>query len=306
MQELAKRGWTNKRWTRKDGITIGGRPFDKTTLFKTLTNVVYTGRVRYKEEIHPGEHTAIVDDSLFQRVQATLHRNGRTGGSQVRNRYGALLKGILRCGSCQCSMGHTYTSKGNKHYRYYVCLNAQKRGWGTCQTKSIPAGEIERFVVEQIREIGKDAKVLAETIRQAREQAEAHVDELKSEQASLQRELRRYQTELTKLAAKGHDPRNARRLAEVQDGIGAAELRATAIRQELLAAEKQVVDECDVTEALARFDPVWDELSPKEQARVIRLLVQQVNYNAEAGEVSVTFHPEGIRTLAREKQEVAA
>ena len=48
-------------------------------------------------------------------------------------------------------------------------------------------------------------------------------------------------------------------------------------------------------------DPqVWDTLSPREQARVIRLLVEQVNYDGEKGTVSVTFHPSGIKVLADE------
>jgi hypothetical protein len=48
------------------------------------------------------------------------------------------------------------TRNGNKRYRYYVCSAAQKKGWQTCPSKSIPAGEIERFVVDQIRCVGRD------------------------------------------------------------------------------------------------------------------------------------------------------
>jgi site-specific DNA recombinase len=35
-----------------------------------------------------------------------------------------------------------------------------KRGWYTCPSKSVPAGELERFVVEHIRGIGRDPGVL--------------------------------------------------------------------------------------------------------------------------------------------------
>ena len=30
------------------------------------------------------------------------------------------------------------TKKGNKRYRYYVCQNAQSRGWHTCPSPSVP------------------------------------------------------------------------------------------------------------------------------------------------------------------------
>jgi len=63
------------------------------------------------------------------------------------------------------------------------------------------------------------------------------------------------------------------------------------------------VDEREVARALALFDPVWETLSPREQARVIRLLVQRVDYDGERQTVSVTFHPAGVKTLADELEE---
>jgi hypothetical protein len=47
----------------------------------------------------------------------------------------------------------SHTTKGNRCYRYYVCSQAQKRGWKTCPAPSVPAGEIERLVSEQIQRL---------------------------------------------------------------------------------------------------------------------------------------------------------
>jgi hypothetical protein len=111
----------------------GGKPFTKTSLHKLLTNVAYISKIKYKTEVHDGEHAAIVDADVWQRVQALLQRNGRTGGAAVRNKFGALLKGLLRCVPCDCAMTPTCSTKnGTKRYSYYVCSNAQKRGWHTC------------------------------------------------------------------------------------------------------------------------------------------------------------------------------
>ncbi len=97
IEELDRRGWVNKRWTTRKGRERGGKPFTKTSLHKLLNNVAYIGKIKYKDEVHDGEHAAIVDVDVWQRVQALLERNGRTGGAAVRNKFGALLKGILRC-----------------------------------------------------------------------------------------------------------------------------------------------------------------------------------------------------------------
>jgi site-specific DNA recombinase len=93
VQELARRGWINKRWTTRAGQESGGTPFTKTSLHRLLTNILYIGKVRYKEEIHDGEQPAIIDADTFQRVQALLLRNGRTGGAPVRKQFTAVLKG---------------------------------------------------------------------------------------------------------------------------------------------------------------------------------------------------------------------
>jgi site-specific DNA recombinase len=110
VQEIDRCGWQTKRWTTKKGQERGGKPFTKNSLFRLLTNVIYTGKVDYKGTIYNGEHNGIVDVDLWQRVQDALRRNGSTGGKEVRNKYGALLKGLLYCAPCGTGMVHTYSN----------------------------------------------------------------------------------------------------------------------------------------------------------------------------------------------------
>jgi site-specific DNA recombinase len=58
------------------------------------------------------------------------------------------------------------------------------------------------------------------------------------------------------------------------------------------------IHERDVAEALRRLDPVWDELFPVEQQRLVQLLISQVNVSK--GGIKVHLRAEGIDTLARE------
>jgi len=308
IKELDARGWTNKRWTNRKGRPAGGRPFDKHSLSTLLRNVLHTGRITYKGEVHDGEHPAIVDEEVFRRAQFLLKRNGATGGREVRNRFGAILKGLLRCAPCDSAMVHTQTVKnGTRRYRYYVCTNAQKRGWHTCPSKSIPAQEIEAFVVAQIRCIGKDTSLLAETLEETRAQATERIRDLEAEKKGLERDLARHIAEVRKLARRlGTNGTATDRMADLQDRIRAAEQRSTQVREELIGLGRQLVDEREVTRLLAVFDPVWETLAPREQVRVIRLLVQRVDYDGEKGTVSVTFHPAGIKMLSREFVEVKA
>jgi site-specific DNA recombinase len=151
VEELKRRGWRNKRWRTRKGSLRGGKPFTRNSLHQLLTNVTYCGQIRYRREIHPGEHPAIVDPSLWQQVQALLRRKRPRQGARLGN--AALLQGRLRCARCGCAMVSSHTTKGSRRYRYYVCSQAQKRGWKTCPAPSLPAGKIERLVSEQIQRL---------------------------------------------------------------------------------------------------------------------------------------------------------
>jgi site-specific DNA recombinase len=203
-------------------------------------------------------------------------------------------------------MIHTYTVKdGNKRYRYYVCLAAQKKGWDSCPTKSIPAGEIERFVVEQIKGIGRDPAVLEGTLRRMRQQNAKAITDARSRQKVLERELGRYEAAFRKLVGGGTP--NADRLAALNEQIRAAGEKLKAVAAEIDQLQREQVDRGDVAAALSSFDGVWEQLAPKEQARVIQLLVERVDYDGRDGTVSITFHPTGIKALAKENEhEVAA
>jgi site-specific DNA recombinase len=305
VQELAARGWVNKRWVTRKGRERGGQPFTTTSLYRLLTNVAYVGKVRYKQEVHEGEHQGILDAILWQRVQVVLQRNGRTGGAFVRNRFGALLKGLLHCVPCGCSMTPSHCKKnGTTRYRYYVCTNAQKRGWKACPSKSIPAGEIESFVIDRIRRIGRDPDLLREAVAQAQTQARSRLEELGAGRRVLTRDLARWNADVRRCAEQatgGAETSTVARLADLHDRIHTAEQCLVRIQNEVESSQREQIDEDEVMRALASFDPVWEALTPHEQARVISLLVESVDYDGLQGKVSITFNAAGIQTLADER-----
>jgi hypothetical protein len=49
-------------------------------------------------------------------------------------------------------MTATYSAKGKRRYRYYVCQSVRQKGWQSCLTKSVSATVIEDSVVFQIRD----------------------------------------------------------------------------------------------------------------------------------------------------------
>jgi site-specific DNA recombinase len=263
-----------------------------------LTNVTYVGKIAYKDEVHEGEHVGIVNDGVFERVQKMLRENGQGGCGDKRNKHGALLRGLLRCASCDCGMSHTYTKKGNRLYRYYICQNAQQNGRAACPAPSVPAGEIEAFVVEEIKAIGQDPSLAAATLAESRRLTHDGIKRLKAERAALERQRRADDAERRKLAAGGAQNGELRRMAEIEERSLTAERRIAEIGDEIAGLVATDVSEDQVVAALGEFEAVWGTLTPTEQARVLALLIERVEHDGKDGCVEITFQPTGLKSLA--------
>jgi site-specific DNA recombinase len=118
MRELRELGVVTRRRALTSGRTIGGIAFTKGPLAYLLKNRMYLGEINHGRTSYPGEHPAIVDKAIFDKVQEILARNAAARGySQSRSQ--ALLIGRL-----YDDRGHRMTPsfavKGGVRYRYYV------------------------------------------------------------------------------------------------------------------------------------------------------------------------------------------
>ena len=306
VKELARRQWANKKRVTKKGKTLGGRPFDKATLHNLLTNPIFVGKVTHKEAVYDGEHEAIIDPEVFDLVQARLKANGRTGGVEVRNKYGALLRGLLRCKCCGHSMTHTFTGGRNgKSYRYYRCVRAIKSGSAACPAGTLPAQEIERVVVDEVRGLAKDKSLLGRVLAEAQGAIGAELGALAAERDGLRAEVDRHDRELRRLVADG-TAGGTTRIAELHERLAEAERRLPPLMASIADLERDTISRAEAEAAFADFDAVWQSLIPREQARLLKLLISTVEYDANGGTIAVTFRPTSIRALADRRLEDAA
>ena len=72
--ELEARGIKSKSWTSASGRLVGGKPFSRGALYLMLRNRTYLGEIVHKGQFHPGEHTPIIDQPLWDAVQEQLAR----------------------------------------------------------------------------------------------------------------------------------------------------------------------------------------------------------------------------------------
>ena len=303
VDELKGTGWTTKTWTNKRGDVVRGRAFTKTSLHGLLTNPLYRGKVRCGDELRDGAHEAIVDEETWQAVASLLRSRGKAPARNGRSGSSALLAGLARCGACGSALVHHYTQKGDRRYAYYVCVRQQKEGAKACPGSRVAAGELEAFVVEQLRTVGRDPKLLEATLEADRRNRETRRPELEAEVRRLATQKGRLEGErknVVDAVAAGNGTAShvlIERIAELDQEIDVVASGLGDAHGELAGLKLGVLDADELRQALEDLEPIWTELFPKERARILALLLEQVEFDAAEGEVAITFRPGAPRGI---------
>lgn len=297
VREIHRRGWRTKQWITRKGVIEGGNKFTKGRLFRMLTNQIYIGKVAFKEQIYDGEHEAIVEATIWERVQQILRRNGHDGGSEVRDCYGALLKGLLRCGSCNSGMVRTYTTTDSRRFRHFVCDQMHQSG----QNGAISETAIKAALLKQISTIGSDARIVASTMTKAEQQRQANITDLRLEREVAQRALADIGNELRTLLPLGDCSGQTAtdRATAVKERVDQIDRRMKDLSLELAGLESQSMEEDDLRTTLSQFWLVWESLNSREQVRLIGTLIEGIAYNGATNRVAVSFRSKEIRLMCR-------
>ena len=164
---LAAEGVTTKAWTSQEGKHHPGHAFEKKGLYALLRNRMYLGELHHQGQWYPGQHDAILDRALWDRVQAILavDPQQRAAATQARGRSDALLRGLLFDAS-GTKMHHTFTKKKGREYRYYIS-NAEMRFGAAAKTCArIPAEAVETATVAQIKTVLSSPEAIAAVCRE--------------------------------------------------------------------------------------------------------------------------------------------
>jgi site-specific DNA recombinase len=126
--------------------TSRGNRIDKKYLYRTLNNRAYSGEAVHKGDSYPGEHDAIIDRALWDKVHLIQKESPRARGTRTRAQTPALLKGLV-FGPDGAASSPTHTRKDGRLYRYYVSQSVLKFGKGACPIRRVPAGDLEAAVI---------------------------------------------------------------------------------------------------------------------------------------------------------------
>ncbi len=125
-----------------------GAPLALSKLAEMLTNPFYTGVVEWHGARYPGQHKALIPETLFNRVQDVLRARDKAGVRERRHDH--YLKGLLVCAECGRRLSLTL-AKG--HYLYFYCLGQKGMARTGCAQPYVLAEDAERLVEKLYRKI---------------------------------------------------------------------------------------------------------------------------------------------------------
>jgi site-specific DNA recombinase len=264
--ELNQQGLHTKSWTSKKGIKRPGREFNTSHIYRILGNYIYVGKVLHKDKVYQGEHKAIISEQLWKKVHAMLKVNS---SSTKKTPILSPLKGLIRCGYCGGSMTPTYTLKNNKRYTYFQCLKDSKRGESCCPLKRVPAGDIEKTVLQQLAAIFKTPSLLVKTYASAQHMESEAREKLQKRLAKLPDLLEVVRKKINRCST--------------EDTLVDLRFEFNQLNQEMLEASAKLkrlktkpLRETDILAALDNINGIWEELFPGEKQHLMNLLIDNI------------------------------
>jgi site-specific DNA recombinase len=162
--ELAGAGIRSKRRVRPDGTTYGSQTIARGALYLMLQNRIYRGEITHKGKSYPGEHPAIIDQPLWDEVQAVLAQNRVERATGARTKYPSLLGGLVFDATGE-RLTPTYAIKKGTRYRYYVSSSLVREARGNrAGGWRLPAGDLERLVISRLRNFLSDPAALLDAV----------------------------------------------------------------------------------------------------------------------------------------------
>ena len=281
--ELNKKGLRTKIWKSKKGKIHPGNAFDQGSVQRMLSNSIYVGKVHHRGEYFDGEHKGIVDQNLWDNVQKLIAAN-RTAVGYEKSRMESPFKGLLKCGYCGGSLGITYTQKHDRRYTYYVCIKDDKKAISECPLSSLPTGEVDRMILQQLGTIFKTPTMRANVYTAA-------IDDVAENKTNLLERKKELSKEWEKMKAKNN---------EESPESQALEQEITELETELESYKDCDLSHRDISEAFESIEALWEEPFSAKRYRLAHLLIEKIAITRNAMKLAIKTH--GVTALVKEIQ----
>jgi site-specific DNA recombinase len=186
--DLDQRGMVSAVKLSRKGRRRGGKAFSRGALYCLLSNRIYLGEIRHKQQSHPGQHEPIISRELWERVQAKVCGHAVRDGE---GRKTAAMRSPLAGKLFDANGEPLYVQgavKGQRRYRYYVSKRLVRGESPEPQQQwRLAAPEIERAVSAGARTMLDDRAAIALVLEESGIDSSHLVPVLQSTQTLIER-----------------------------------------------------------------------------------------------------------------------
>jgi uncharacterized protein YigA (DUF484 family) len=141
--------------------------------------------------------------------------------------------------------------------------------------------------------------MIAQTYQATRELEAEELGQLRAERTELESRLTELKQTASRLLDSGaSDSETSDEIRRTNDEFIDTQRRFRDVDDEIQGMQARMVSERDVAESLRRLDPIWDELFPLEQSRIVQLLVERVTVNVDG--MNIRIRGNGLHSLVTE------
>ena len=151
--------------------------------------------------------------------------------------------------------------------------------------------------MEQISKVGQDSERLKKILAEASKQRHVRLTAVESDRRRLERELKT----MTESLAIASDEGKQSGFETIQENLGHMERRLAETQVQAQALQQTALGLEEAAQALMALEQGFEELSGIEQARLIRLMVQRVDYDGGQGKLALTLDPAGLVAVLEEQ-----
>ncbi len=150
-EEAEALGLRSRRRIRGAGRVSGGKPFDRGHIHQILSNPIYAGRIRHKGQVFEGQHPAIIDPKIWDRVQHLLAGSAVKARGKIRKTRRSPLAGKL-FDETGDRLTPSHSKRKGRRLRYYISHRLVKdRSQKHPDAWRLPAEQLEGLIADLVR-----------------------------------------------------------------------------------------------------------------------------------------------------------
>ncbi|WP_138090997.1 recombinase family protein [Halalkalibacterium halodurans] len=249
------------------------------TAVKTiLTNRIYIGDIKWRNEYRKGKHSAIIDMELWEQTQKMLKVNSHIQEKVHPGNYP--LSGLIKCPECGAPM---VQGNSSPKYKYYQCSKNKNSGKKACSSNLVKKEYAEHYVYEQVFYSLKSINIVEPLLKMLHSFAMSEIE-------PLEEKIKAYQLELRQLKEKRKELISWKLKDIITEVILKEEMHDIQIQENLtlkhidnLQQQIRLRDKTHLSSIIKNsfqdFKTFFDLIEDEDKKKILRSLIKEIHVN---------------------------